>query len=64
VGYNELLTNDSSLNKLIESFLLKGGKIDRYYLRDINRGKRSLVYLKGWFSGQNVRTAIMKAYGK
>jgi len=49
---------------LIEKFFQKGGKIDRYYLRDINYGKRTLVYLNGWFSGQNIRAAIMKAFGK
>ncbi|OGM09584.1 hypothetical protein A2V61_00385 [Candidatus Woesebacteria bacterium RBG_19FT_COMBO_47_8] len=59
-----ILITDSSLTKLIDTFLQKGGKIDRYYLRDINRGKRALVHLNGWFSGQNVRAAIMKAFGK
>ncbi|MBI2065996.1 hypothetical protein HYT60_00620 [Candidatus Woesebacteria bacterium] len=55
---------DSSLGKLIETFFQRGGRIDKYYLRDINRGKRTLVYLHGWFSGQNIRAAIMKAFGK
>ena len=55
---------DSPINKLIDSFLLKGGRIDRYYLRETNRGKRSLVYLNGWFSGQNIKAAILKAFGK
>jgi hypothetical protein len=55
---------DSPVNKLIESFILKGGRIDRYYLRDVNRGKRALVYLNGWFSGQNIKAAILKAFGK
>jgi len=64
VCYNGLLVKDSSLDKLIDSFCKKGGKIDGYYLRDVNRGKRTLVYLNGWHSGQNVRTAIMKAFGK
>jgi len=56
--------NNISLNALIDSFLKKGGKIDKYYLRDVNRGKRTLVYLNGWFSGQNIRSAIMKSLGK
>lgn len=55
---------EKTLDELIDSFLEKGGKIDKYYLRNTNRGKRTLVYLKGWFSGANIRTAIMKALGK
>jgi len=59
-----LVDKDSPINRLIDSFLLKGGHIDRYYLRETNRGKRSLVYLNGWFSGQNIKAAILKAFGK
>ena len=59
-----VVIDKSSLNWLIESFIKKGGKIDRYYLREVNRGKRSLVYLNDWFSGQNLRAAIMKSLGK
>jgi len=58
------LLTDSSVPELIATFLQKGGRIDRYYLRDINRSKRSLVYLGGWFSGQNIKAAILKAFGK
>lgn len=59
-----LVGQEKPLNDLIEAFLKKGGKVDKYYLRATNRGKRTLVYLHGWFSGQNIRTAIMKALGK
>ena len=59
-----LVGQEKTLDELIENFLKKGGKIDRYYLRNTNRGKRTLVYLKGWFSGANIRAAIMKALGK
>jgi len=55
---------EKTLDELIQFFLGKGGKIDHYYLRNTNRGKRTLVYLHGWFSGQNIRSAIMKALGK
>jgi hypothetical protein len=58
------VTQDPSLTKLITTFLQKGGRIDKYYLRDTNRSKRSLVYLNGWFSGQNIKTAILKAFGE
>ena len=62
--YTYLMAYESSLNELIKSFLQKGGKIDKYYLRDINRSRRTLVHLNGWFSGQNMRSAIMKAFNK
>lgn len=62
--YTVLLLTDSSLPKLIDTFLQRGGRIDKYYLRDTNRGKRTLVHLHGWFSGQNIRAAILKAFGK
>jgi hypothetical protein len=39
----------------------KGGRIDKYYLRDWNKNKTTLVYLNGWFKGKNIREAIMKA---
>jgi len=63
-GIINLLIADSSVGKLIDRFLQKGGRIDKYYLRGTNPSKRSLVYLRGWFSGQNIRSAILKAFGK
>lgn len=59
-----LVGQEKTLDELIQFFQGKGGKIDSYYLRNTNRGKRTLVYLHGWFSGQNIRAAIMKALGK
>jgi len=58
------LTYEIPLNELIKTFLQKGGNIDRYYLRNVNRSRRTLVHLDGWFSGQNIRSAIMKAFNK
>jgi hypothetical protein len=43
--------------------LKKGGKIDKFYLQGKSRNP-SLVYFDGWFSGQNIRKAILKALGK
>jgi len=43
--------------------LARGGKIDKYYLRDWNRNKKTLVYLNGWFGGKTIREAIIKALG-
>jgi hypothetical protein len=50
-----------TIPELVDHFLKRGGKIDRYYLRDWNKNKHTLVHLKGWFSGKNVREAIQKA---
>ncbi|OGM15924.1 hypothetical protein A2V56_04885 [Candidatus Woesebacteria bacterium RBG_19FT_COMBO_42_9] len=58
------MNSDSPVAKLIDTFLQRGGRIDKYYLRGTNQSKRSLVYLHGWFSGQNIKSAILKAFGK
>ncbi len=62
--YTGFVGQEKTLDALIERFLKKGGKIDKYYLRNINRSRRSLIYYNGWFSGDNIRSAIMKALGK
>jgi len=41
--------------------LEKGGRIDKYYLQRWNKNKHTLVYLNGWFSGKNIREAILNA---
>jgi hypothetical protein len=46
---------------LISIFLKKGGRIDKYYLQEWNRNKHTLIYLKGWFGGKNIREALTKA---
>lgn len=38
--------------------------MDKYYLHDWNKNKHALVYLEGWFSGKNIREALLKALGK
>jgi hypothetical protein len=59
--YNNLIVNQPSVDKLIKIFLKKGGRIDKYYLQDNNQSKHTLLYLKGWFAGKNMREAINKA---
>lgn len=49
------------LDELVAKFLKEGGKINKYYLSKPNKGP-SLVYFKGWYSGQNIADAITKAY--
>lgn len=41
--------------------LEKGGRIDKYYLREWNKNKHAVVYLNGWFAGKNIREALVKA---
>lgn len=60
--YNQrTITTKLSREDLIDEFLKKGGRINKYYLQDWNRSKPALVYFKGWFSGKNCREAILKA---
>lgn len=61
--YNKLINTNSSFNELVETFTKKGGKIDRFYLREPNRNKRAVVHLNGWFGGKNIREALLKALG-
>lgn len=49
------------LEDLIEDFINKGGKINKYYLTSTARRKHALVYMKGWYGGRNLRIAINKA---
>lgn len=58
------IVKDIVLRHLIKDFIKQGGRIDKFYLRDANITRRSLVYLNGWFAGDNVRAAIMKAFAK
>ena len=51
-----------TVEEMVAEFLKMGGTIDSYYLRDIKRGKRTLVHLNGWYSGHNIREAITKAF--
>jgi hypothetical protein len=44
---------------MITSLLKKGGHIDQYYLNNLN--KHAVLYLNGWFSGKNIREALLKA---
>jgi len=46
---------------LVAILLKKGGRINKYYLQEWNKNKHALVYLHGWFSGKNIREALIKA---
>jgi len=39
----------------------KGGHVNKYYLREANKNKHALVFLKSWFAGKNIREALLKA---
>ncbi len=53
-----------SLDKLVETFLRRGGHINQYYLDVTNRNKHAIVFLNKWVSGKNIREALIKALGK
>jgi hypothetical protein len=53
--------SNHTVEELMSFFLKKGGHIDKYYLQKSNKNKKTLVYLKGWFSGKNIREALLKA---
>jgi len=52
---------NTPLTELLVLFSKKGGRIDKYYLRQWNKNKKTLVYLNGWFGGRNAREALQKA---
>jgi len=56
-----LINTKIPFEKLILQFKASGGRVDKYYLQSWNRNKQALVYLKGWFSGKNIREALIKA---
>jgi hypothetical protein len=45
----------------VAALLLRGGRVDKYYLQGWNKNKHALVFLNGWFSGKNIREALVKA---
>jgi len=59
--YNENINTKSSVDELLGIFLSRGGRINEYYLQKWNRNKHTVIYLKGWFGGKNIREALLKA---
>ncbi|MFC1727342.1 hypothetical protein ACFL0Y_02355 [Patescibacteria group bacterium] len=59
--YNKSIDNkNDTTDSLILTLLERGGRINKYYLQKKKRNP-SLVYLNGWFSGRNIREAVLKA---
>jgi len=50
-----------SLEELMQTFLQRGGHVNKYYLREANKSKHAVLFLKGWFGGKNIREALTKA---
>jgi len=46
---------------MIESFLKKGGKINKNYLKNPSKGPVLVSYNHKWYRGKNIRDAIPKA---
>jgi len=42
-------------------FLKQGGHVNEYYLQERNKNKHAIVFLNSWFSGKNIREALVKA---
>ena len=61
--YNRVINNSLPLNKLVEILLEKGGHINKYYLKELNKNRHAIVFLNGWFSGKNIREALLRALG-
>lgn len=58
---NEFIDNkNDTTDNLIDTFLEKGGRIDKFYLQKKKRNP-TLVYLNGWFRGRNIREAVLRA---
>lgn len=55
------MNTDPSLDKLVEKLLKRGGHVNKYYLKNLNKNKHAIVFLNGWFSGKNIREALLKA---
>ncbi|OGM18552.1 hypothetical protein A2685_01075 [Candidatus Woesebacteria bacterium RIFCSPHIGHO2_01_FULL_37_10] len=62
--YNTITINNKLTEDLIRIFFKKGGRINKHYLSTPIMKGPSLVYLNGWFGGQNLRVAILKALGQ
>ena len=57
--YNE--NTNPSLDELVETLLKRGGHVNKYYLDNSNKNKHAIVFLDRWFSGKNIREALLKA---
>ena len=49
------------MTELVALLIKKGGHVNKYYLQESNKNKHAVVFLKGWFSGKNIREALTKA---
>jgi hypothetical protein len=56
----KLILNSKETLETVEKFLIKGGKINKYYLKNPSRGP-ALVFYKRWYRGKNIRDAIARA---
>ena len=54
---------DKTLEELVDAFVKMGGRINKYYLRNPQKGP-SLVFYKDWYRGKNIRDAITRALAK
>ena len=55
------IITETPLDELVDKLLKRGGHVNNYYLKDFNKNKPAVVFLKRWFSGKNIKQALMKA---
>jgi hypothetical protein len=46
---------------LADLLVKRGGHVNKYYLKDLNKNKHAVVFLNGWFGGKNILEALTKA---
>jgi hypothetical protein len=51
---------DKTTQEVIDYFIIKGGRINKYYLKKPRRNP-VLVFYKRWYRGRNIREAIKRA---
>ena len=51
---------DLPIQKLIDVFIEKGGRINPFYLKNPKQTP-TLVFFKNWYRGKNIRDAITRA---
>jgi len=59
--YNRHIYTKFSVDELASVLFKKGGHVNKYYLQEWNKNKHAIVFLKSWFSGKNIREALLKA---
>jgi|GEM_PF-3168237 len=55
------INNKTPIDSLANQLLNRGGHVSQYYLKENNKNKPAVVFLKRWFRGKNIHEALMRA---